>query len=283
MIGFRPVAAAFLLFMVLLAVPAAAQDLPPRPQGPIYDQADMLPAAEEASLDQRLREFDARTGNAVIVATVDSLQGDTIEDYAQKLYAAWGIGGAERDTGVLLLVAPNEHKVRIEVGYGLTPYITDILSGRIIRDEITPHFKDGDFSGGIEAGVDAMLSQLSKSPEDAKAIAEAAAAAEKNRAHENGGFPVGMIVWIVFIVIFVVLPALARRGGQRYRGSGVGSAVGNILLWSALNAASHSGRRGGWGGGGWSGGGGGGFGGGGGGFGGFGGGMSGGGGASGGW
>ena len=95
----------FALLLAFLTAPAAAQDLPPRPQGPIFDQADMLPAADEASLDQRLREFDARTGNAVIVATVDSLQGDTIEDYAQKLYAAWGIGGAERDTGVLLLVA----------------------------------------------------------------------------------------------------------------------------------------------------------------------------------
>nr|WP_243415122.1 TPM domain-containing protein [Altererythrobacter segetis] len=265
--------------IAFLTAPAVAQDLPPRPQGPIYDQADLLPAAEEAQLDQRLREFDARTGDAVIVATVDSLQGDTIEDYAQKLYAAWGIGGAERDTGVLLLVAPNEHKVRIEVGYGLTPYITDILSGRIIRDEITPRFKQGDFPAGIEAGVGAMLTQLSKSPEDAKAIAEAAAAAEKNRSQGNG-IPIGAIAWSLFIVFFLVLPMLRRRRGQRYGGGGVGSAVGNILLWSALNAASHSNRGGGWGGGAGSGS----FGGGGGGgFGGFGGGMSGGGGASGGW
>jgi uncharacterized protein len=269
-----------LALLVLFAAPVAAQDLPPRPQGPIFDQADMLPADQEAALDQRLRDFDARTGNAVIVATVDNLQGDTVEDYAQKLYAAWGIGGAERDTGVLLLVAKQERKMRIEVGYGLTPYITDILSGRIIRDQITPRFKQGDFPGGITAGVDALLTQLSKSPEDAKAIAEAAAAAEKSRAHSNGGgFPVGMIVWVVFILIFVIIPSLSRRRGRQYRGSGMGSTVGNILLWSALNAASNSGR----GGGGWGGGGGGFGGGGGGGFGGFGGGMSGGGGASGGW
>jgi uncharacterized protein len=269
-----------LALLVLFAAPVAAQDLPPRPQGPIFDQADMLPADQEAALDQRLRDFDARTGNAVIVATVDNLQGDTVEDYAQKLYAGWGIGGAERDTGVLLLVAKQERKMRIEVGYGLTPYITDILSGRIIRDQITPRFKQGDFPGGITAGVDALLTQLSKSPEDAKAIAEAAAAAEKSRAHSNGGgFPVGMIVWVVFILIFVILPSLSRRRGRHYRGSGMGGTVGNILLWSALNAASNSGR----GGGGWGGGGGGFGGGGGGGFGGFGGGMSGGGGASGGW
>jgi uncharacterized protein len=267
-----------LLLALLIAAPVAALDLPQRPQGPIYDEADLLPAADEAQLDQRLRQFNAATGNAVIVATVNSLQGDTIEDYAVKLYAAWGIGGAERDTGVLLLVAPNEHKVRIEVGYGLTPYITDILSGRIIRDEITPRFKQGDMAGGIEAGVQAMLTQLSQSPADAKAIAEAAAAAEKNRAQGGSDIPAGVILWIVFIIIFIVLPALFRRRGQRYHG-GVGGTVGNILLWTALNAASHSGRDSGWGGGGgggWGGGGGGGFGG-------FGGGMSGGGGASGGW
>lgn len=269
----------FALLLAFVSAPAAALDLPARPQGPIYDEADILPADQEAALDQRLRAFDAKTGDAVIVVTVNSLQGDTIEDYASKLYASWGIGGAERDTGVLLLIAPNERKMRIEVGYGLTPYITDILSGRIIRDDITPRFKQGDMAGGINAGVDALLTQLSQSPEDAKAIAEAAAAAEKNRANSGGGFPVGLIVWIVFIVIFVILPNLFRRRGRRYHGSGIGSTVGNVLLWSALNAASNSGRNSGWGGGGggsWGGGGGGGFGG-------FGGGMSGGGGASGGW
>ena len=269
----------FALLLAFVSAPAAALDLPARPQGPIYYEADILPADQEAALDQRLRAFDAKTGDAVIVATVNSLQGDTIEDYASKLYASWGIGGAERDTGVLLLIAPNERKMRIEVGYGLTPYITDILSGRIIRDDITPRFKQGDMVGGINAGVDALLAQLSQSPEDAKAIAEAAAAAEKSRANSGGGFPVGLIVWIVFIVIFVILPNLFRRRGRRYHGSGIGSTVGNVLLWSALNAASNSGRNSGWGGGGggsWGGGGGGGFGG-------FGGGMSGGGGASGGW
>jgi len=272
--------AACLCLIALVSLPAAAADFPARPQGPIYDEADLLPPAQEAALDQRLRDFDAKTGDAVIVATVNSLEGETIEDYAAKLYATWGIGGAERDTGVLLLVAPNEHKVRIEVGYGLTPYITDILSGRIIRDDITPRFKQGDMAGGIEAGVNDILGQLSKSPEDAKAIAEAAAAAEKNRPHAGGGgIPAGAIVWVLFIVFFIVLPQLRRRGGRRYHG-GFGSAVGNVLLWSALNSAMNSGRGDGssWGGGGGFGGGGGG-----GGFGGFGGGMSGGGGASGSW
>jgi uncharacterized protein len=271
----------FLALLAFVGTPAAAVDWPARPQGPIYDEADLLPAAEEAQLDQRLRDFDARTGDAVIVATVNSLQGETVERYATQLYEKWGIGGAERDTGVLILVAPNDRQMRIEVGYGLTPYITDILSGRIIRDEITPRFKAGDFPGGIQAGVNAILTQLSKSPEDAKAIADAAAAAEKNRPRGARGIPIGAIVWPLFLIFFFILPLFRRRRGQRYAGGGWGSGVGNVLLWTALNSAMNSGR----GGGGWGGGGGGSFGGGGGGggFGGFGGGMSGGGGASGSW
>jgi uncharacterized protein len=271
---------AVLMLLAFVAAPAAALDLPPRPQGAIYDEANLLPAAEEAQLDQQLRDFDAKTGDAVIIATVNSLQGDTVEDYATRLYETWGIGSAERDTGVLLLVAPNEHKVRIEVGYGLTPYITDILSGRIIRNDVTPRFKAGDFPGGIQAGVNAILTQLSKSPEDAKAIADAAAAAEKNRPRGGGSIPIGAIAWPLFLIFFFILPLFRRRRGRHYAGGGWGSGVGNILLWSALNSAMNSGR----GGGGWGGGGGGGFGGGGGGgFGGSGGGMSGGGGASGSW
>jgi uncharacterized protein len=277
---FQLLFAVIILALAFVAAPAAAVDFPPRPQGPIYDEADLLPAAEEAQLDQRLRDFDSKTGDAVIVATVNSLQGDDIEDYAANLFKTWGIGGAQRDTGVLLLIAPNERQMRIEIGYGLTPYITDILSGRIIRDDITPRFKQGDMVGGIEAGVNDILGQLSKSPEDAKAVAEAAAAAEKNAPHDGGGggFPIGAFVWMGFIVFFVVLPAFRRRGGRPY-GGGVGSTVGNILLWSALSSMGGGRGRSDWGGGG-----GGGFGGGGGGgFGGFGGGMSGGGGASGGW
>jgi uncharacterized protein len=205
------------------------------------------------------------------------------------LYETWGIGGKERDAGVLLLVAPTEREMRIEVGYGLTPYITDILSGRIIRNDITPRFKAGDLPGGINAGANAITTQLDRSPEDAKAIAEAAAAAQKNRHEAVGPTIFGVIFWIVMIVVFIGF--FARRNvGRRYRGggSGVASAVGNIILWEALNAAARGASRGGDGGGfggfgGGFGGGGGGFGGGGGGFGGFGGGMSGGGGASGSW
>lgn len=261
------------LLAAVLAAPAAAQpEFPPRPEGPVLDAANIIPDADEQLLDARLREYNARTGRALIVATVPSLQEDTIEDYAVRLFEAWGIGGAETDQGLLLLVAPNERKMRIEVGYGLHQFVTDILSGRIIRDDITPRFKAQDYAGGINAGIDALITQLDRDPADAKAVAEAAAAAERERG-PDGSVIGGIVFWVMLIVFFSVVFGRGARG-RRYRGGGVGSAVGNVLLWTAVNAAMNSGR----GGGGWSGGGGGG-----GGFGGFGGGMSGGGGASGGW
>ena len=149
-----------LLLAALLALPAAAQDLPPRPDGPVYDGANMIDAATKSQLDQKLRAYNKETGRAVIVATVPSLDGETVEGYAVKLYETWGIGGEKTDEGALLLVAKEERKIRIEVGYGSTPTLTDAMSGRIIRDTITPAFKEGDFSAGIAAGVDRMIEAI---------------------------------------------------------------------------------------------------------------------------
>ena len=273
----RPIWLALLVLAALTAAPAAAQDYPPRPNGPIYDGADIISPATEAALDQRLRTYNRETGRALVVATIPSLDGAPLESYATGLFANWGIGGAERDQGLLLLVARDDRKMRIEVGYGLHPYFGGIMAGRVIRDDITPPFKEGDFDGGIVAGIDAITAHLAKSPEEAAAIEEAARAAD---AQQGGGeFPFGVLIWGGIVVFFVILPMLGRVRGKRYRGSasGAAGAVGEVLLWTAINAAMNSGNSSG--GGGWGGGGGGG----GGGFGGFGGGMSGGGGASGSW
>ncbi|KLE36008.1 hypothetical protein AAW00_00980 [Aurantiacibacter luteus] len=285
---------AFLGALVLLALAqvataqsTAAQryDLPPVPEGPVYDGANILSPATEATLDARLRDYNRETGRAIIVATVPSLEGSEIEPYATALYADWGIGGAQRDTGLLLLVAPNERKVRIEVGYGLHGYFGGIMAGRVINDVITPRFKAGDFDGGVTQGVDAIIAHLANSPEDAIAIEEAAQTAAEQDRQSDGGFPIGTLIWLGFLFVFFILPML-RGGRGRRRRYGAGSAVGDIILWEAGKAIARgfddNGGGGGWGGGGGGfggGGGGGGFGG----FGGFGGGMSGGGGASGGW
>jgi uncharacterized protein len=272
-IGLRRLLTLLGVLWLALAATAQAQDYPPRPQGPVYDGADMLSPATEAALDQRLRAYNRETGRALIVATIPSLNGNQLESYATGLFANWGIGGEKRDQGLLLLIARDDRKIRIEVGYGLHPYFGGIMAGRVIRNVITPRFKEGDFDGGVVAGIDAITAHLAKTPAEAAAIEEAARTAEAQEGGGGDGFPFGFLIWLAFIGFFIVLPAIAR-GGRRYRGGGgVGSAVGNVIMWSALNAAMNSGRGGGsgWGGGG------------GGGFGGFGGGMSGGGGASGGW
>ena len=126
----RRILLAFLALSALAGAPAAAQDFPPRPEGPVYDGANIIPDVDERLLDARLRAYNESTGRALIVATVPSLGNETIETYAETLFNdEWGIGGAETDQGLLLLVAPTERKVRIETGYGLQPYVTDILSG----------------------------------------------------------------------------------------------------------------------------------------------------------
>ncbi len=282
----RKVLALAALALSLIALPAASpafgQDYPPRPAGPVYDGADMLSPAVEAQLDQRLRAYNAETGRALIVATVPSLSGQNIEPYATGLFSTWGIGGAQRDMGLLLLIARDDRKLRIEVGYGLHPYFGGIMAGRVINDVITPRFKQQDFDGGVTAGIDAIMQHLNRSPAEAAAVEEAARAAQEAEQGESG-FPIGLIFWLAIVFFFFILPMMRGGRRRRYRGSGVGDAVGNIILWEAGKAIARgmSGHDDHWGGGGGFGGG---FGGGGGGgFGGFGGGMSGGGGASGGW
>ena len=265
-----------LAVLALFGAAQASAALPARPAGPIYDGAHILQPADAAALDAKLRAYDQSTGRTIIVATVPSLDGQSIEDYAQQLSESWGIGGKESENGLLLLVAPNERELRIATARGLQDRMTDIMSGRIIRDVIVPHFKQNDYSGGIVAGVGAIVQQLDMDPAQAKAIEEAEKARQAQS--DNGSSIGGAIFWFLLIVFFIFVFGRGRRG-RAYGGSGVGSTVGNIVLWEALNAATRGGDRGGWGGGG-------GFGGGdGGGFGGFGGGGGGfnGGGASGGW
>jgi uncharacterized protein len=269
--------AALLALVLALASSAAWAKLPARPEGPVADYAHVLSAGDAAALDARLRDYNRQTGRAIIVATVPSLDGQEIETYAQDLATAWDIGGEKSENGVLLLVAPEERKVRIHTARGVQVRLTDIMSGRIIRDVIVPKFKDGDMSGGIVAGVDAIVAQLDMDPAEARAIEEAQAAAERQR-HSEGGFPIGTIVWVIFLLLFFVLPAFGRGRGRRRRYSPWGSAASNIVMWEAGKAIARGLSGSGGHGGGWGGGGGGGFGG----FGGGGGGFNGGG-ASGGW
>ncbi|MCB2052592.1 MAG: TPM domain-containing protein, partial [Novosphingobium sp.] len=182
----------------MLASPLSAAPDFPELTGRVVDNADLLGPAEEAALAAKLESFETTTQRQFVVATVPSLQGYEISDYGYQLGRAWGIGDAERNDGVLLLVAPQERKVRIEVGYGLEPYLTDAMSSMIIRDRITPRFRDGDMAGGIVAGTDAIITQLQLPPEEAMRIAAEA----KPKPAKGGGFSFGTIIWLGFLFFF---------------------------------------------------------------------------------
>src|SRR3990170_5163094 len=123
----------------------------PAPIGYVNDFAGVLSQEMENSLEDRLSSFTASTSNEIAVVTLSSLEGETVEGAAVKLFEEWGIGDKDKDNGVLLLVAINDRQMRIEVGYGLEPVLTDSRSGNIIRDQITPLFKAGNYEGGIIA------------------------------------------------------------------------------------------------------------------------------------
>ena len=264
----------------MLAAPAAAQTFPDL-TGRVVDQANLLNTGQESALGGRLAALEKQTGRQFVVATIDSLEGRTIEDYGYRLGRTWGIGDEKRDDGVILLVAPNEKKVRIETGYGARVFLTDAVSSVIVRESILPRFREGDFAGGIEAGADQIIRMLSLSPQEAQRRAEQAEQREAARSTSGAGL-VPVVFWLM-VIVFVLLSMFRRAAGRRYRRRRKGGIDPWIVLWglSELSQASRRGR-GGWGGGGGFGG----FGGGGGGgFGGFsgGGGSFGGGGASGGW
>ncbi len=278
--------AATLACMALFWVSMAHAKLPERPIGPVYDGASIIPDEVEAGIDTKLRALSKETGKTLVVATVPSLDGQEIEEYAVKLFETWGIGDAEKDEGALILVAPNERRTRIEVGLGSEGILPDALAGRIIDQQMIPRFKAGDFGGGIASAADSVAEQLRREPTDAKAVAAAAErASRQNRSDDDG--EIGMVIFWLFVFFFFILPVIMSfaRGGRKYRGKRRRRGDddddddwgGPVIIWGG-SGGGHS-----WGGGSGSSWGGGGFGGGGGGFGGFGGGMSGGGGASGGW
>jgi uncharacterized protein len=243
-LAFLLAAAAFLTG----TLPAAAQQFPPL-TGRVTDAADVIPADVEARLAQKLEALEQQSQRQFVVATIPSLEGYDIADYGYRLGREWGIGDKQRNDGALLIVAPNERKVRIEVGYGLEGVLTDGLSSIIINQQIVPRFKAGDMPGGIEAGADAVIAQLGLPPEEAARIAQQAQAAQSEL---NPGDLMGLVFFgFIFFMIFVV-PILRAVLGHRRRRYGPGG-LGSVILWNVVdglaNARSSSGSGGGFGGG----------------------------------
>jgi uncharacterized protein len=256
-----------LVFAVWAPGVALARDVPPL-RAHVNDEADMLPAAAEQQLEQKLAAFEQKYHHQFALLTIDTLDGDAVEDFSIRVVEAWKLGKKGEDDGLLLLVVERDHKFRLEVGYGLEGDLTDAFTSRVSRNVLTPALRAGKADEGIKQAFDVLMQKAA-----GEAVPDAAVAPP--RTERRGKSAGGLLVMLFFVVAFFVLPLLmplisprsARRGGFM---------VGGLGGWG-----------GGWGGGGWGGGGGGGGwgGGGGGGGGGFsgGGGGFGGGGSSGSW
>ncbi|MCB1521646.1 MAG: TPM domain-containing protein [Hyphomicrobiaceae bacterium] len=260
-------AVAFAAILIAIAAIALAAPTFPKLTGRVVDNANLIDTATEAALTSELAALEEKSTDQLVVVTLPSLQGYTIEDFGYQLGRHWAIGQKGKDNGILLIVAPNERKVRIEVGYGLGPQMTDALSRLIIENVILPRFRRGDFQGGIVAGVRDVRDVLLG---DAEEVKKRAAGARRSEPPDYIGLLI-MAIWIsIFIYIVYVNFKQARNAGPGGGGPGSG---GRRRRGFGDRVIVVPGNSGGWSGGGWSGGGG--FGGGGGGFGG--------GGSSGGW
>lgn len=256
--------AAAMLALVFVASAAAASF--PALTGRVVDNAGLIDTATKSAIEARLKAHEEKSSDQVVVATIASLEGEVLEDYANRLFRAWGLGQAQQNNGVLLLVARDDRKIRIEVGYGLEGTLTDLHSKLIIDNTIVPAFRAGNFAAGISAAVDDILTVLTG---DGAELEERARKRDETQSWTSYIPGIFIALWIsLFVSIFgfaILAPIFGKKlGPGRYRWLGIEMTVGG---------SGSSGRSSG---GGWSsGGGGGGFSGGGG--------SSGGGGASGGW
>jgi len=205
---------AFLLAWTIFTL-ALALDVPPL-RGRINDYAGLIPAERARALEERLARFEADTGHQIAVLTIPSLKGDSLEDFSIRVAESWKIGKKGFDNGVILLIARDDRKLRIEVGYGLEGVMPDAIASRIIREIITPRFRSGDYAGGIEAGVDAILkvTQGEKLPERTRPAGGPAAS--------QGASMMTILLITAMVALFI---GMTRR---RILGGAVGGAASGL-------------------------------------------------------
>lgn len=201
------------------AASVSALAVPPKPARPIVDQTNTLKPEQIAALEQTILNEEKTTGNQIGVLIIKSLEGQPIENYSIDVARQWGIGGSERNSGVLLLIAKNDRKLRIEVGYGLEGALPDIRAGQIIRDRISPEFKKGNYFSGIQSGLDGII----------KAIhGEKDTVLKANTGSSGFSIPWEFILFGLFFIPSWIGAMLARTKSW-WAGGVVGAVVGVIL------------------------------------------------------
>ena len=187
--------------LLLLSAPLSGAEVP-KLTGPVNDEAGVLSDKQKKELTEFLLKQEKDTTNQIVILTVKSLDGDTIEDFAVKVFAKWKLGQKGKDNGVLIILATTERKMRIEVGHGLEGVLTDAISSRIIREEMTSKFKEKNFDGGFMAAVVAID----------KAIKG------EYTAEESGGWPTWLTIVIIIVVIILILILIdcSMNGGDAF-------------------------------------------------------------------
>jgi uncharacterized protein len=176
--------------------------------GRVVDQANIISPEQRASLEGKLKELEDKSGIQLVVATISSLDGLEIEPYANQLFRAWKIGEAKKNNGVLFLIAPKEHKLRIEVGYGLEGTLTDATSKIIIVNAVAPRFKAGDFDGGVSRGVDDIITTLTTDSSEWQKRPEL-------RAKDDASLLDSAAPLLLILIFLFIFWGVTRRSGSR--------------------------------------------------------------------
>lgn len=206
----------FLIGFFLVSFPVWAQDFP-EPVGYVNDFAEIFSSSYRQSLEQELNDFENETTTEIAMVTIDSLEGGSIEDYAVRLFEQWQIGKKEKDNGILILISKEDRKIRIEVGYGLEPIITDGRAGRIIREQMRPAFREEDYDEGVRLAIGQI--------EDYIRSGEAPVGAEAVQEKASNILP--LIIFGVFILTYV--SSFLARSKRFWPGGVIGGAMGGIL------------------------------------------------------
>ncbi|PKQ46927.1 methanol dehydrogenase [Confluentibacter flavum] len=254
-----------LIALLCIQIVHAQFEIPKKPdfQTSVYDYSNLLSAEQKRSLEEKLIKYSDTTSTQIVIAVINSTEGEDINFLGAQWGQEWGIGQAKEDNGILILLAKDDRKIAINTGYGVEHLLTDAMSKRIIEGDIIPYFKQGDYYGGLNRGADAIFGVLTGEYKGTR------------KSNNDNGFPVGLIFVIIFIIILISVSNNKRSGGGGNRGNKSGGFdIWDAIILSNMGRGSFGGGSGGFGGGSSGGGG---FGGG------FGGGGFGGGGASGGW
>ncbi len=216
-----------IFLFVAISFPSFAQNfdfLPSTPRGMVNDYADMLSSNEEQRLERKLINYRDTTTNAIVIATIESLQGNSIEEVSTELFNKWRMWEGDSYNGVLILISESDRSIRIEVGYGLEGAIPDVMANRIINEIITPSFRNQDVYGGLDKAINAMI-QL--------ASGEFEGTPEGLSNNNGGGIPIDIILIVLLIIIFIVTRGGRGGKGNRRRTFGPTDVV-EALFWSQV-------------------------------------------------